>query len=459
MTIPIFRGIRIVLFFISSYINLRFKKDYKKFVSKIECMGPTFIKLGQSFATRSDIINSELSNELLKLCDNVKGVKFNYIKLTIEKELNKNINEIFREFHEAPVASASIAQVHKATMFDGRKVAVKVLRPDVEKIFKRDIKLLFILARIAAIFLHKRLNLVEIIERFARGVDYELDLRIEAASASELKENTKNDIDFYVPEIFWNMTSRRVLSLEWIDGIPLTRFNENNPKIVNRLILIFFKQVYRDGFFHADVHPGNIFIMPNNKIAAVDFGIMGRIDRQTKIYLIEIIRGFLKHDYHHIAEVHFQAGYVDRKYSQFSTACRAIGEPIVNKPLNEISIANLLSQLFKLATDFNMEIQPHLLLLQKNLMLLEGNCAKLAPNTNMWKVINPFIKNWYYREINVKNKIKDYLNKNIRGFQEIIDNGIKVRDCSDHSSKKINLPLYLLLSINLLIMIIIACKL
>ena len=380
-------------------------------------MGPTFIKLGQSFATRSDIIDPEFANQLLNLCDNISSASFVYIKRTIERELKAKTQDIFLKLEEVPVASASIAQVHKAQTKCGKFVAVKVLKKNIEKRFKTDIKIILFCARIASFFLPKRLNVVRAIKRFAQSANYELDLRMEASFASELKSNTKNDYGLLIPKVFWDLTAQRVLTTEWIDGVPLTKFKQNNQKIVNRLVLMFFKQVYRDGFFHADVHPGNIFITSDEKIALVDFGIVGRVDDQTKIYLLEVIKGFLNRDYKSVAETHFRAGYVDRKFVNFSTACRAIGEPIVGKPLNQISVSDLLAQLFKLAADFEMEIQPHLLLLQKNLMMLEGNCAKIAPNTNMWKVMSSFIRQWYSTEMRLSKRLTDKVFAKIRSLQ------------------------------------------
>ena len=258
------------------------------------------------------------------------------------------------------------------------------------------------------------MNIVRAIKRFAQSANYELDLRMEASFAFELKSNTKNDYGLLIPKVFWDLTAQRVLTTEWIDGVPLTKFKQNNQKKVNRLVLMFFKQVYRDGFFHADVHPGNIFITSDEKIAFVDFGI---VDDQTKIYLLEVIKGFLNRDYKSVAETHFRAGYVDRKFVNFSTACRAIGEPIVGKPLNQISVSDLLAQLFKLAADFKMEIQPHLLLLRKNLMMLEGNCAKIAPNTNMWQVISGFIRQWNSTKMRLSKRLTDKVFAKIRSLQ------------------------------------------
>lgn len=450
-----FRAIQITFFIFSAYLALKNSKNknnnstshnnrkkYKAFVAKLEKMGPAFIKLGQGFATRIDLIDEDLAKELLALCDNVSPEPFSYVKQTIEEEFKKNLDEIFLEFNEIPVASASIAQVHKAKIrynyeewIDGKPiikketktVAVKVLRPNVEEIFKRDVKLLFIVVRAITGFIPKRLKPMEIIRRFASNVNAELDLRMEAASASELKQNTRNDIGFYVPEIYWDYTTRNIFTLEWIEGTPLTQITEDKYKVVERLVLIFFKQVYRDGFFHADIHPGNIIIMPDLKIAVVDFGIMGRMDKESRLYLIEIVRGFIDRDYNHIAEIHFEAGYVSRKYLNFATACRAIGEPIVGKPLNQISIASLLAQLFKLASDFEIEVQPNLLLVQKNLMLLEGNCYRLDDNSNMWSIIAPFIKQWYIKEMSVPNRLRARLADTRALIKDMLNNGIKVR--------------------------------
>ena len=258
-----------------------------------------------------------------------------------------------------------------------------------------------------------------------------MDLRLEAAAASELRDNHKKDTDIYIPKIFWKATSKRVLTMEWVSGIPIYKTKEiekqghDLTRIVTSFIIMFLNQAYRDGFFHADLHPGNIIIMQDGKIGLIDFGIMGRLDHKTRLYLAEILRGFLGRDYEHVARVHFTAGYVPRSKSMgsFAQACRAIGEPIVDLPGSKISIGKLLTHLFKVTKDFDMVTQPQLLLIQKTTVVVEGLAVKLSPNINMWKVAEPWIKDWSAKNLKLDSKIMhsidswiDFLNNDFRDF-------------------------------------------
>lgn len=390
-----YRVLRITYFVFYVYFEVLFRKNYALLVSKIEAMGPAFIKFGQFFSSMGDCVGCDLSAELKKLCDNVGHTEFRIIRSSIEKELSRKVDELFVWIKEKPVASASIAQVHEAMMLSGKVVAVKVLKPNVEKIFKRDIRIAFLVVYILSFFLPKGLKVVSILRRFANSSRFELDLKMEAASLSEMRSKLFSDKTVVIPEVYWDLTSRRVLTTSWLDGVPLTHFNHRDPQFARRLIKAFFKQVYVDGFFHGDMHPGNIFCISGHKVGLVDFGIVGRIDKKTKMYLLELLKGFLERDYEHIAELHYSAGYVKRSHTNFASACRALGEPIVGKALKDISLSSLLGDFFKLSRSFQVEVNPNIVLIQKNLIFLEANCLKIDPEMNMWLMIEPMIRRWY----------------------------------------------------------------
>lgn len=344
------------------------------------------------------------------ICDKLPSFSYKIAVRTIESEFNCKLSDIFLSFSEKPIAAASISQVHKATTTEGKKVAVKVLRPDIEKIFSKDIKMLFWLAGIIEGFSEqsKRLKPIELVKTFAEVCRLELDLRFEAAYSSELRENTRNDKGFYVPEVDWSRTSRKVLTSEWIEATPIYEVEKlnNRKQIAINLIESFCNQVYRDCFFHADMHPGNLMIDINNNIIALDCGIMGRIDRETCYCVVEILKGFLSRNYDHVAKAHFRAGYVSPQHKNFVTACRAIGEPIIGQPIQKISFADLLAKLFKITSDFDMKVQTQLLMLQKTMILLEGTCRKIYPKINMWKVVEAWMKNQHKNKMDYKEKIK-----------------------------------------------------
>lgn len=406
----------VLTFFIRLFPSKGQGRDGQRLAAALEELGPTFIKLGQALSTRSDLIGEDVASDLSRLQDRVPPVHYVKARQIIEEEFGVPVESLFHMIEEQAIAAASIAQVHKAMTTEGRNVAVKLLRPGIEKAFARDLKLFFWLAGLVErVQYFKRLKPVEVIQTFAQTVKMEMDFRFEAAAASELKENCADDPGFYVPEIDWQRTTKRVLTLEWVEGIPildkeaLVSAGHNPQKIAERLAVSFFNQAYRDGFFHADMHPGNLFINDKGEIVVVDFGIMGRLDKQTRLYVAEILRGFLTRDYMHVAQVHFAAGYVPSHHSvaAFSQACRSIGEPIIGLPVNKISIARLLMQLFKITEDFDMETQPQLLLLQKTMMLVEGVGCSLDPDVNMWKLAEPWIEEWGIRNLGPEAKVRD----------------------------------------------------
>lgn len=389
----------------------------RRLAAALEELGPTFVKLGQVLSTRSDLIGQEMALALTELQDRVPPFPSTKVHAVIEKELGKPVCQLFAAFDDRPAAAASIAQVHFAILHEGTEVAVKILRPGIEEAFARDVALLYWLADVAEWWQPqlKRFKLAEVTYTFEEMITFELDLRFEAAAAVELKENLKDDDGFYVPDIYWNYTSASVLTLERIKGIPISdvekirKAGHNPAALVDTAAVSFFHQVFRDGFFHADLHPGNMFVLPEGRIAVVDFGIMGRLDKKSRLYLAQILHGFLKEDYYNLARVHFDAGFVPphKSVEKFALAMMAITKPIIGRNLSDISVANLLGQLFTTAETFEMEAQPHLLLLQKNMMLTEGVGRMLNPEVNMWQVVEPLIEAWARKNLGVKAQVKD----------------------------------------------------
>jgi ubiquinone biosynthesis protein len=367
-------------------------------------MGPSFIKLGQMLATRADLLGDEVALDLAQLQDRLPPFPAAEARALIEAEFRRPLAGLFASFDDIAIAAASIAQVHFAVTTDGREVAVKVLRPGIARAVARDFDLFRWLARLIerAQPALRRLKPVEVVETLAQSVELEMDLRFEAAAASELAENFAGDPSFLVPRVDWLRTGRAVLTTERVAGIriddreALIAAGISLPDLLRNAAETFFKQVFRDGFFHADQHPGNLFVEPDGAVAAVDFGIMGRLDRDTRYYLADMLVGFLSGDYRRVAEVHFVAGYVPgrRSIDAFTQACRSIGEPILGRPLHEISIARLLAQLFHVTEQFEMETQPQLLLLQKTMMLVEGIGRRLDPSVNIWGLAQPLVEAW-----------------------------------------------------------------
>ncbi|AXW84831.1 2-polyprenylphenol 6-hydroxylase [Anaplasma marginale] len=377
-------------------LRLRSKTRAERLCILLQSLGPTFIKFGQFLAARVDIVGEDAAKNLLRLCDALPPFSFDDVVKTIECDLRRQMGSIFREFDTVPVAAASVAQVHKAKTLDGELRAVKVLRPGVEQDFRRDIRLMRLLARIfGGCRRLQRFQLGQLVEMFASICRLELDLRFEAANAEELRENTKADRGiFCVPKVDWNCTSKRVLTLQWVDAVPIYEIDklQDRESLARNLILCFCNQVYKDRFFHADMHPGNLMVDSNNRIVAVDFGIMGRIDEETCVYISEIFIGFLSRDYRRVAEAHLDAGYIPGRCDEFITACRAIWEPIADMSAQGFSMAELLTQLFMVTSEFNMKVQPQLLLLQKTMVLVEGICRQLAPDMNLWKIAELWVQ-------------------------------------------------------------------
>ncbi|MEQ9489617.1 MAG: 2-polyprenylphenol 6-hydroxylase [Alphaproteobacteria bacterium] len=376
----------------------------ERLASALESLGPSFIKLGQALSVRADLLGDDVAEDLSRLQDRLPPFPTDQAKAAIEAEFGAPIDSLFTTFENEPVAAASIAQVHFATTDDGRDVAVKVLRPNIEERFERDIDLFFWLARLAERFAPstKRLRPVDVVTTFQDWARTEMDLRLEGAAASELADNCRGDEGFRVIDVDWIRTGRRVLTTERIFGTRiddlegLRAAGHDIDLLLERSAKVFFLQVFRDGFFHADMHPGNMFVDADGLLTPVDFGIMGRVDRRTRMFLADMLLGFLERDYAKVADVHFTHGLVPRHKSReaFMQSIRSIGEPVHGRPLNEISIGKLLAQLFKVTEDFDMETQPDLLLLQKTMLVAEGVGRRLNPDVNMWLLARPLIEDW-----------------------------------------------------------------
>jgi ubiquinone biosynthesis protein len=401
------------------------ENEKQKLSNSLQSMGTTFIKLGQFLATRPDIIGEELSKQLETLQDKLPPFSLSEAKEMIKKDLgNETYNSIINL--SEPIAAASIAQVHKAQIDDNgtiKDVAIKILRPNIKKIFNEEIDALMLLAFLVESFIKKtkRLKLVEVVFLLKEITNLEMDLRFEAAAANEYTDNTKNDAGFKVPKIYWNFTSENVMTLDWVDGISireteeLLKRNIDTKKIASDIIQHFLRHAIRDGFFHADMHQGNIFIDNSGQIVPVDFGIMGRLDKLSQRFLAEILFGFIQRDYKKVAEVHLSAGLVPKEVpiNDLAQALRSIGEPIFGQSVKDISGGKLLKQLFDVTEKFNMQTQPQLLLLQKTMVVVEGVARKLNPETNIWETSKPVLEKWLSETKDPINTINETLKDSV----------------------------------------------
>ena len=386
-----------------------FPPDPPAYSKAFQSIGPAAIKLGQTLATRPDLVGEAAARDLLQLQDSLPPLPFTEIKAVIEGALGKPVEALFASIDPLPVGAASIAQVHKAVTTDGQTVAIKVLRPGVEQKFASDIESYEWIAAHAAARGGElaRLRPREVIATFKQWTLRELDFRREAASASELAEAMAAVPGYFVPAIDWTRTSRRVMTLDWIDGIKLSDHAALAAAGLDRIVLAknlvnaFLIQAIGGGFFHADLHQGNIFALPGNRIGAIDFGIMGRVNRQARLWLAEILHGLITGNYRRVAEIHFVAQYVPAHHNidDFTTALRAVGEPIRGVAVKDISIGSMLDGLFAITREFDMQTQPHLLLLQKTMVMVEGVASTLDPEINMWEVAGPFVADWIREEL------------------------------------------------------------
>ena len=407
------------------------ENENQRFSNSLQSMGTTFIKLGQFLATRPDIIGDELSKQLETLQDKLPPFSLSEAREMIKKDLG---NEMFNSIINLsePIAAASIAQVHKAQINESgviKDVAIKILRPKIKKIFNEEIDALILLAFLIESFIKKtkRLKLVEVFYLLKEITNLEMDLRFEAAAANEYAENTKNDSGFSVPKIYWNFTSENVMTLDWIDGISI-RENEkliskniDTKKIASDLIQHFLRHAIRDGFFHADMHQGNIFVDNSGQIVPIDFGIMGRLDKLSQRFLAEILFGFIKRDYKKVAEVHLAAGLVPKEVpvNDLAQALRSIGEPIFGQSVKDISGGKLLKQLFDVTEKFNMQTQPQLLMLQKTMVVVEGVARKLNPETNIWETSKPVLEKWLTETKDPINSINETLKDSVDAIKKL----------------------------------------
>jgi ubiquinone biosynthesis protein len=381
-------------------------------------LGPTYVKLGQFLATRPDVVGAVIAQNLESLQDKMPPFPQAEAEAVVVAALERPVASAYASFGPS-VAAASIAQVHRAeTEKDGvRKiVAVKILRPGIERRFKVDLDAFFFAARRGeAMSLEaQRLRLIEVVDTLARSVALEMDFRLEAAALSEMADNTRDDPTFRVPTVDWDRTAREVLTMEWIDG---TRLNDRTtleakgfdlPALGRNVIQSFLRHALRDGFFHADMHPGNLFVDDEGRLVAVDFGIMGRLGPKERRFLAEILFGFITRDYHRVAQVHFDAGYVPRHHSveAFAQAIRAIGEPIHNRSAEDISMAKLLTLLFEVTSIFDMRTRPELILLQKTMVVVEGVGRSLDPKLDMWTTADPVVREWIARNLGPAGKLE-----------------------------------------------------
>ena len=407
--------------------------DEERLCKSIQSMGTSFIKLGQFLSTRPDIIGDKLALNLEKLQDRVPPFSTDTAKQILKRNLGEENYNLIINFSE-PVAAASIAQVHKAQINDNgtiKDVAIKILRPNIKKIFNDQIEALMLLAYIIESLNNKtkRLRLVEVVFLLKQITNHEMDLRFEAAAANEYAENTKNDVGFNVPKIYWNFTSEEVLTLDWVEGISIRERNKLEEKNINIKLIAsdviqhFLRHAVRDGFFHADMHQGNLFINENGQIVPVDFGIMGRVDKINRRFLAEILYGFIQRDYKKVAEVHILAGLVPKntQMESLSQALRSIGEPIFGQKVKDISGGKLLKQLFDITEKFNMQTQPQLLMLQKTMVVVEGVARKLNPDTNIWDTSKPVLEKWLKETKDPISNLTDSLKNTANAINKLPD--------------------------------------
>ena len=380
-------------------------------------LGPSWVKLGQFLATRPDVVGQEVAGDLQLLQDRMEPFGRTEAMHLVSQSLGAEPQSVFADFSE-PVAAASIAQVHKAVRRrDGEQVAVKVIRPGVRQRFQADLDTFFDIARFQERHIpqSRRLKPVAVVETLAQSAKIEMDLRLEAAAICEMADNIAEDSGFRVPAVDWELTGRDCLTLEWVDGIKMSKVEEirqaghDLERLASNLVQSFLRQTLRDGFFHADMHPGNLFVDAQSNIVAVDLGITGRLGRKERRFLAEILFGFITRDYYRVAEVHFEAGYVPRHHdvAAFAQAIRAIGEPIHGQSAQTISMARLLTLLFEVTDLFDMQTRPELLMLQKTMVVVEGVARTLDPDFNMWKTAEPVVGDYLRRQLGPAGLVED----------------------------------------------------
>ncbi len=410
----LFRPVRFLLYLSPFYWLRRHKlPPYPvRMRQALEDLGPIFIKFGQILSTRRDLLPDDIADELAKLQDAVPPFSGQKARKIIEQAFGHPIEDVLNSFDEKPLASASIAQVHTAELKNGKQVVVKVLRPNIEQVIRRDVGLLYIIAGLADRYWKdgKRLRPVEVVRDYEKTILDELDMQREAANAAQLRRNWEGSDILFVPEIYWDYTRTNVLVMERIHGIPvgniaaLKAAGISMEQLGTQGVEIFFTQVFRDNFFHADMHPGNIFVEPSGRYIAVDFGIVGSLTTEDQRYLAENLLAFFNRDYYRVAELHVESGWVPKgtRVEEFESAIRSVCEPIFNKPLSEISFGHFLLNLFQTARRFDMEVQPQLVLLQKTLLYIEGLGRQLYPELDLWATAKPYLERWMKDQVGPK---------------------------------------------------------
>ena len=399
------------------WLGLRGDVSRPPLTRALTALGPAYIKFGQLMSTRPDVVGDGLATELQVLQDKLPAFSVEDAKRTVEAELGHPIEDVFSEFSD-PVAAASIAQVHKARLIESdREVAVKVLRPGIERAFQKDIDAFYLIADTIELLspASRRLRPHDVIEHFESVVSGELDLRMEASAAAEFAANTEDDARFQVPKVEWSLSSRRAMTLGWAEGAAandlqaIDAAGHDRQALGKGVLQLFLNHALRDGYFHADMHQGNLKVSPNGDIIALDFGIMGRIDEYTRRVYAEILFGFIRKDYRRVAEVHFEAGYVpaDRDIDEFARALRSVGEPIFGLDASRVSMARLLAYLFEVTERFGMETRTELILLQRTMVVVEGVARSLDPHINIWEVAKPIVESYIKDNIGPKALLSD----------------------------------------------------
>jgi ubiquinone biosynthesis protein len=386
----------------------------------LEELGPIFIKFGQLLSTRVDLLPEDLAVELAKLQDRVPPFPGTEARALIEKAWSRPVEEVLDEFQEQPLASASIAQVHTGRLKSGQEVIVKVLRPGIDRIIRRDVDLLYAFAGLVQRYFPegRRLRPIEVVQEYEKTIFDELNLQREAANASQLRRNFKHSEDLYIPEVYWDWTRPNVMVMERIYGTPVSQVGALKAQGISmrqlgtRGVEIFFTQVFRDNFFHADMHPGNIFVEPSGRYISVDFGIVGTLTKDDQRYLAENLLAFFHRDYRRVAELHLESGWVPQgtRVEEFESAIRTVCEPIFEKPLSEISFGSFLVNLFQTARRFDMEIQPQLVLLEKTLLNIEGLGRQLYPQLDLWTTAKPYMERWMREQIGLRTLVQRTIN-------------------------------------------------
>ena len=454
-------AIRILLFFAPWHVFPRPSIDRgERLRLALETLGPIFIKFGQILSTRRDLLPDDMAEALKQLQDNVQAFSGEHAKQLIEKGLNKRVEQVFASFTIEPLATASIAQVHAAQLYNGKDVIVKVIRPGIEKIIHKDIQLMMLMASWLEKFWSdgKRLHPVQLVEDYEKTIFDELDLQREAANASQIRRNFLDSDLIYIPEIFWDYTNQHVLVMERIYGIPvadveaLKAAGVNLKLLAERGVEIFFTQVFRDSFFHADMHPGNIFVSAQRpqqpQYIAIDFGIVGTLSQDDQSYLARNLLAFFNRDYKMVAELHISSGWIpeDTRIEEFESAIRTVCEPIFERPLKDISFGQFLLRLFQTARRFNMEVQPQLVLLQKTLLNIEGLGRQLYPDLDLWNTAAPYLENWMKQRIappgvwkNIKQHFPEWLEQTPEVPQLLFDAMKQIKHLDHYQHQRDNL--------------------